>query len=157
MTLILTEEEAQFYQRCLDGKALVPIPDGVSVDRAIELHKLARTKAPKKPETSYLIDSKTTPIYSGVLAYFPLAIAAVSRVSKYGNDKHNGEGSPLQWTRGLSNRHKDAIATHLTQSGTVDPESGELHDAALAWRALANLQLAEEARIAKTKEEVVED
>lgn len=89
---------------------------------------------------------KNTPIASGVLDYFPLAIAAVARLSKYGNDKHN-PGEPLHWSRGKSNDHRDCIARHLIDCGTVDAESGELHDVALAWRALANLQLAEEKRL----------
>lgn len=93
-------------------------------------------------------ERKDTPIYSGVMAYFPLALAAVARVSKAGNDKHN-PGQPLHWSRGKSTDHKDCIARHLIEADGVDPSTGELHAAALAWRALANLQLAEEKRLAE--------
>lgn len=89
---------------------------------------------------------KEQPIATGVLDYFPLALAAVSRLSKFGNDKHN-PGEALHWERSKSNDHRDCIARHLIECGTVDTESGELHDVALAWRALANLQIAEEKRL----------
>lgn len=89
---------------------------------------------------------KDEPVYSGVMAYFPLAMKALARLSKWGNDKHN-PGQPLHWSRPKSSDHKDCIARHLLDAGTIDPESGELHDVALAWRALANLQLAEEKRL----------
>ena len=32
---------------------------------------------------------KATPIATGVLDYFPLALAEIARVSKAGNDQHN--------------------------------------------------------------------
>lgn len=94
-------------------------------------------------------ERKQIPIFSGVLNYFPLAIAAVSRVSKRGNDKHN-PGKPLHWARGKSMDHEDCIARHLIDIETIDSESGEYEDAmALAWRALAKLQELEERRLGK--------
>lgn len=81
---------------------------------------------------------KEIPIASGVLDYFPLAIAEVARVSKLGNDKHN-PGQPLHWARGKSRDHADCIARHLIQRGTVGAD-GIRHSASLAWRALALLQ-----------------
>ncbi len=84
---------------------------------------------------------KGIPIVTGVLDYFPDAIAAIARLSKAGNDKHN-PGEPLHWSRDKSTDHADCIGRHLLERGTVEPESGELHDTCLAWRALANLQLA---------------
>jgi hypothetical protein len=91
---------------------------------------------------------KATPIYSGVIKYFPLALAAVARVSKRGNDQHN-PGEPLHWAREKSTDHEDCIARHLTDlaSGTEKDTDGELHLAKVAWRALAALQLAEERRL----------
>lgn len=94
-------------------------------------------------------DSKTrkgTPVFSGCMNYFPLALAAVARVSVHGNNKHN-PGQPLHWSRGKSADHKDCIARHLIDAGEIDPETGELHDAEVAWRSLANLQEAEEKRL----------
>lgn len=88
---------------------------------------------------------KDTPIFMGVLRYFPDALAAVSRVSKAGNDKHN-PGEPLHWARGKSTDHGDCIVRHQMEFEQVDPEIGEFHAAMVAWRALAQLQLLEEAR-----------
>jgi hypothetical protein len=97
--------------------------------------------------TTNSAERKATPITSGVLDYFPLAMAAVARLSKRGNDKHN-PGEPLHWAREKSTDHADCIARHLIERGTIEPESGEALEACLAWRALALLQLAEEKRLA---------
>lgn len=82
---------------------------------------------------------KETPITTGVLDYFPLAIAEVARVSKAGNDQHN-PGEPLHWARHKSTDQADCIARHLVERGTID-EDGQRHSAKMAWRALALLQL----------------
>lgn len=89
---------------------------------------------------------KATPIFSGVLRYFPDALAAVARLSKLGNDKHN-PGEPLHWSRDKSNDHGDCIVRHQIDFDMIDPETGEYHAVAVAWRALAQLQLLEEARL----------
>lgn len=81
---------------------------------------------------------KEIPIFSGVMRYFPDALAEVAALSKHGNDKHN-PGQPLHWSRNKSNDHADCIVRHLIESGTVDTD-GFLHDVKVAWRALANLQ-----------------
>lgn len=91
---------------------------------------------------------KELPMCTGVLDYFPLSFAALARLSKKGNDKHN-PGQPLHWSRDKSSDHADCILKHLTDRGTIDPDNGELHDVSLAWRAMANLQLAEEKRLGK--------
>lgn len=83
-------------------------------------------------------DRKATPITSGVLDYFPAAVAEIARVSKAGNDQHN-PGQPLHWARGKSTDHADCIARHLVQRGTLDTD-GLRHTAKVAWRALAMLQ-----------------
>lgn len=88
---------------------------------------------------------KATPIYSGVLRYFPRALAAVARLSKAGNDKHN-PGEPLHWAREKSTDHGDCIIRHQLEPEKIDPETGEFHAASVAWRALAQLELLEEAR-----------
>lgn len=89
-------------------------------------------------------ERKAVPMYSGLLAYFPDALAAVAHLSFLGNEKHN-PGQPLHWSRDKSADHLDCIIRHATQSGLLDAD-GELHDVMLAWRALANLQLMLEAR-----------
>lgn len=94
-------------------------------------------------------ERKQIPIWGGVMNYFPLALAAVARVSKRGNDQHN-PGEPLHWARGKSMEQEECIARHLIDVHTVDPDSGEYEDAMrLAWRALALLQLLEEKRLGK--------
>ena len=93
--------------------------------------------------TTLPIDSqarKDIPIFSGVLAYFPAAIAYVASVSKAGNDKHN-PGQPLHWARAKSGDHADCIARHLLEHGTIDEKTGLRHSGELAWRALALLQV----------------
>jgi hypothetical protein len=75
---------------------------------------------------------------TGVLDYFPDALAEVARVSKAGNDQHN-PGQPLHWAREKSTDHADCIVRHLTERGTRDTD-GQLHSAKTAWRALALLQ-----------------
>ncbi len=81
---------------------------------------------------------KGLPICSGVLDYFPDALAAVAACSKAGNEQHN-PGQPLHWDRTKSLDHADCIARHLMERGTVDVD-GIRHAAKLAWRALALLQ-----------------
>lgn len=84
-------------------------------------------------------ERKDTPITTGVLDYFPDAIAAVARLSKLGNEKHN-PGEPLHWAKGKSTDEPDCIGRHLIDRGIIDPDDGVMHDVKLAWRALANLQ-----------------
>ena len=85
-------------------------------------------------------ERKDTPVFSGFLAYFPLAIWEVAKLSKRGNDQHN-PGKPLHWDRSKSGDEKDALTRHLlgtTLSQTLDEE---IEDAtAVAWRSMANLQ-----------------
>lgn len=92
-------------------------------------------------------ERKAEPIHSGVQMYFPDALAAVSRVSKGGNDKHN-PGEPLHWARGKSMDQMDCLTRHTLTSEAVDPDSGEVELAHAAWRCLAQLQLIEEKRLA---------
>jgi hypothetical protein len=91
-------------------------------------------------------ERKGEPIHSGVMKYFPDALAAVARVSKAGNDKHN-PGEPLHWARGKSMDQMDAAARHMLTLDKIDPESGELEAAHNTWRSMAELQLLEEKRL----------
>lgn len=94
-------------------------------------------------------ERKNTPLYSGCIAYFALALAAVARHSKRGNDKHN-PGQPLHWAREKSTDHLDCIARHIVDANEYNEELKEYEEAAaLAWRALANLQILEEKRLGK--------
>lgn len=85
-------------------------------------------------------ERKNTPITTGVLDYFPRALAAVAQCSKAGNDQHN-PGQPLHWAKEKSTDHADCIARHLIDRHTVDTD-GIPHAAKLAWRALALLEIA---------------
>jgi hypothetical protein len=84
-------------------------------------------------------ERKGTPITTGVLDYFPLAIAAVAVCSKAGNDQHH-PNTPLAWDKQKSTDHADCIARHLIDRSSYDTD-GILHAAKLAWRALALLQI----------------
>lgn len=88
-------------------------------------------------------ERKNAPIHSGVLKYFPDAIAAVAQLSKIGNDQHN-PGQPLHWAREKSADHHDCLIRHAMEAGTIDTD-GVRHSAKVAWRALAALQLEIEA------------
>jgi hypothetical protein len=86
-------------------------------------------------------ERKDTPIFSGVLKYFPNALAEVARVSKAGNDQHN-PGQPLHWDRSKSGDEYDALTRHLIDRAAGDEldTDGQRHMAKVAWRALAALE-----------------
>jgi hypothetical protein len=81
---------------------------------------------------------KQLPIYSGVLKYFPDALAEVSKVSRAGNEQHHPD-KPLHWDRSKSTDELDALTRHLLEAGKLDTD-GIRHSAKICWRALANLQ-----------------
>lgn len=81
---------------------------------------------------------KTYPIATGVVDYFPDALAEIGHVSYVGNEQHN-PGTPLHWDRAKSTDEADALMRHFVQRGTVDSD-GIRHSAKMAWRALALLQ-----------------
>ena len=83
-------------------------------------------------------ERKALPIFSGVLRYFPDALAEVARVSKAGNDQHH-PGTPLHWDKSKSTDEGDALIRHQLEAGTIDTD-GQRHSAKVAWRALAQLQ-----------------
>lgn len=81
---------------------------------------------------------KDVPIFSGVIKYFPRALAAVAELSRIGNDQHN-PGKPLHWDRSKSGDELDALSRHLVEAGTIDTD-GVRHSTKVCWRALANLE-----------------
>jgi len=81
---------------------------------------------------------KQLPVYSGVLKYFPDALAEVSKVSRAGNEQHHPD-KPLHWDRSKSTDELDALTRHLLEAGKIDTD-GIRHSAKIAWRALAHLQ-----------------
>ena len=115
---------------------------------AIRVEKIVT--APKQTDMLLPTDAaerKKIPIVSGVLDYFPLAIAEVAKCSLSSNEQHN-PGQPLHWDRTKSTDHIDCIGRHIIDRGKFDND-GQRHSAKLAWRALALLQLELENEIKK--------
>ena len=85
-------------------------------------------------------ERKATPVFSGVLKYFPKAIKYVSQVSKAGNDQHH-PNKPLHWDKTKSTDEPDALVRHLIDH-SINPvdDDGMLHAGKVAWRALALLE-----------------
>lgn len=88
-------------------------------------------------------ERKGIPIGTGVIDYFPAALAEIAKVSFAGNEQHN-PGEPLHWARGKSIDQADTIIRHYLERGGRDTDD-QRHSAKLAWRALALLQLELEA------------
>lgn len=83
-------------------------------------------------------ERKATPVFSGVLKYFPDAIMAVARCS-YAATRQHHPGAPMHWDRSKSPDELDAMTRHVMEAGKIDSD-GVRHSAKVAWRALANLQ-----------------
>ena len=99
-------------------------------------------------------ERKNYPLLSGLLKYFPAALAGVSNTSKVGNDKHNA-GQPLHHARWKSMDHGDCILRHLMDTEDllaamnrgdkeVDEKMVLTEVNQLVWRALAYSQLIHE-------------
>ena len=74
-------------------------------------------------------ERKQIPIYRGFIKYFPDAIVEVSKLSVKGNRPHHPEAD-IFWDKSKSKDELDALMRHLIEEEW----------AAVAWRALANLQ-----------------
>ena len=96
----------------------------------------APTRASTLPEDPK--ERKKYPVASGLMDYFPDALAAVANVSYVGNEQHN-PGQPLNWARGKSADEADTMLRHFLQRGSLDKD-GTRHTAKMVWRALALLQ-----------------
>ena len=88
-------------------------------------------------------ERKQRPLYTGVLLYFPDALAEVAHTSYVGNEQHN-LGQHLHWAKHKSTDHGNCILRHQMDAGTMDTD-GMRHSAKVAWRALAQLQIEIEA------------
>lgn len=93
---------------------------------------LPLTKLPTVAE-----ERKALPLCTGVLDYFPEALAEVAKASVGGNKQH--DLGPLHWDKTKSTDEADALVRHLLERGTLDTD-GIRHSAKVAWRALALLQ-----------------
>jgi len=88
------------------------------------------------------MDAGKAPVFQGALAYFPLAIKAVSMVSLVGAKKYAWKG--WEAVPDGFNRYSDALGRHLlaeTTEGPVDADTQQFHAAQVAWNALARLEL----------------
>ncbi len=83
-------------------------------------------------------ERKDTPVYSGVLKYFPDAIREIAKCSLAGQVQHNPD-KPLAWDRSKSGNELDSLTRHLLEAGGFDTD-GVRHSTKVCWRALANLQ-----------------
>ena len=93
-----------------------------------------------KPKQEINEERKDTPVFSGVLAYFPDALKEVAKCSFAGQQQHNPD-KPLAWDRSKSGNEYDSLTRHLLDSSKEDFDTdGTLHKAKVAWRALAGLQ-----------------
>lgn len=101
---------------------------------------------------------KQTPVYSGVLKYFPHALAEVAKVSYIGNDKHS-PGKEMTWDRSKSSDEMDADIRHTIDEvllrRAMPPSKHVVRDAdgnavlaQAAWRVLARLEKDIEAELA---------
>jgi hypothetical protein len=90
--------------------------------------------------TDKAAERKATPVFSGVLKYFPNALKEVAKCSQAGNDQHHPD-KPLHWDMSKSTDEYDALTRHLIDH-TINPidDDGVLHLAKVAWRALAGLE-----------------
>ena len=90
--------------------------------------------------TDKAANRKATPVFSGVLKYFPNALKEVSKCSKAGNDQHHPD-KPLHWDMDKSKDEYDALTRHLIDH-TINPidDDGMLHLTKVCWRALAGLE-----------------
>lgn len=100
---------------------------------------------------------KAIPVYSGFVKYFPDAMMAVAELSRKGNDQHN-PGKPLHWDRSKSGDELDALMRHLLDDAMNVPldTDGVMHKTKVAWRAMADLQKALEAKKPMTATEINE-
>lgn len=78
------------------------------------------------------------PLWDGLMAYFPAALAHVARCSFIGSQQHH-PGEPLHWDMDKSTDHANKILRHLMEAGTDDAD-GVPHSVKVAWRALALAQ-----------------
>lgn len=91
------------------------------------------------------MDGGKPPIARGVLQYFPRALQAVANLSLKGAEKYTWKG--WESVPDGHNRYSDALARHLLYEEIEGPwddgegGSGELHATAVAWNALARLEL----------------
>lgn len=97
-------------------------------------------KSAKEPGSK--LDAGKSPVFQGLLDYFPRACLAVAEVSAKGAEKYAWKG--WETVPDGYNRYSNALGRHqLYKSieGPIDSDTGLLHDAQVAWNAMATLEL----------------
>lgn len=87
------------------------------------------------------LDAGKSPVFRGLLDYFPRACLAVADVSAAGAAKYSWKG--WESVPDGVDRYSDAMGRHIVNmsiDGPYDPD-GFLHRAQIAWNALAALEL----------------
>lgn len=82
---------------------------------------------------------KNAPVFRGMLAYFPDAVAGAAELSRIGNEQHN-KGEPMHWAYEKSNDHGDCILRHQADYEEID-DDGVPHCMKVLWRAAAQAQV----------------
>lgn len=87
------------------------------------------------------LDAGKSPIYRGLIDYFPNACRAVADVSAVGAKKYAWKG----WNSVSDGvpRYSDALMRHLVSESyeLLDPDTGLTHASQVAWNAMARLEL----------------
>ena len=125
-----------------DQKVMMSVPAGMEFNKPYSIDDLTsedkQWEELKELAQKHKANRKNFPIYTGVVKYFPDALAEVSNISRIGNEQHH-PGEPLHWDKSKSTDHLDALMRHLLEADEFDND-GALHLAKVAWRALAALQ-----------------
>ena len=66
-------------------------------------------------------ERKDAAVFTAFLAYFPLAVMEVARLSVAANEKHN-PGEPVHWAKEKSNDHLDCLVRHALETGIEDTD-----------------------------------
>jgi hypothetical protein len=108
--------------------------------RDMKSEKDPNGKQPHEPGAK--LDAGKSPVFRGLLDYFPNACRAVADVSQFGAKKYAWKGWETVPEGVL--RYTDAMVRHCVDSvleGSLDKTSGLTHAAHMAWNALAVLEL----------------
>lgn len=93
------------------------------------------------------LDAGKSPVLRGILQYFPRAVKEVANLSQVGAEKYSWNG--WEYVPDGLNRYGDACVRHIVDEATQGlydsawREQGKqvLHATAVAWNALARLEL----------------
>lgn len=132
------DEHCTYWTQC-DQKRFVksyrpPCDHDLALAESLEVIRLAACPhLPADPKAR-----KAIPLATGLLDYFPDALAAVAALSQRATDQHH-PGEPVHWDRNKSADEADTLMRHFLDRGTIDTD-GQRHSTKIAWRALALLQ-----------------